>query len=89
MPKTFALLPNYPNPFNAATIINYELPVDAHVKLGVYNTLGQKVATVVDERQQAGYRSVVWDASEVSSGVYFYKLSAGDFTETKRMMLVK
>jgi hypothetical protein len=65
------------------------LPVHSHVKLEVYNTLGQKVATLVDSKQQAGYRSVVLDASEVSSGLYFYKLTAGDFTETKRMMLVK
>ena len=51
--------------------------------------LGQKLATLVDEKQEAGYRSAIWDASEVSSGLYFYKLTAGDFTETKRMMLVK
>jgi len=67
----------------------YRLPVDSHVKPVVYNTVGQKVATPVDEKQQAGYRSVAWDASGISSGIYFYKLSAGDFTETKRMMLVK
>jgi len=89
LPTHYALSQNYPNPFNAATIINYELPVDAHVKLEVYNTLGQKVATVVDERQQAGYKSVNWDASAASSGIYFYKLTAGDYTEARRMILVK
>jgi len=89
LPSEFALSGNYPNPFNANTLISYELPTDAHVKLEVYNISGQKVATVVDGQQEAGYRSVIWDASEVSSGVYFYKLTTGDFTDTRRMMLVK
>jgi hypothetical protein len=82
-------LSNYPNPFNATTIINYQLPADAYVKLDIYSILGEKVATLMDSRQQAGYRSVIWDASQVSSGLYFYKLTAGDYTESKRMMLVK
>jgi len=89
LPSEFALLSNYPNPFNASTVIEYQLPEASEVTLQVYNLLGEKVATLVDSKQQAGYRSVVWDASEVSSGLYFYKLTAGDFTETKRMMLVK
>ncbi len=79
----------YPNPFNANTVISYELATVANVKLEVYNILGNKVATVLDAQQQAGYRSVTWDASEVSSGLYFYKLTAGDYTETRRMILVK
>jgi parallel beta-helix repeat protein len=89
LPSHYALLQSYPNPFNAATTIHYQLPADTEVKLEVYNTLGQKVATLVDSKQQSGYRSVTWDASEVSSGVYFYKVTAGDYTEIKRMMLVK
>jgi hypothetical protein len=89
LPSHCGLSQNYPNPFNAVTTIDYQLPGDAEVKLEVYNTLGQKVATLVDERQEAGYRSVVWNASEISSGLYFYKLTAGEFTETRRMMLVK
>ncbi|MFQ5869424.1 MAG: T9SS type A sorting domain-containing protein, partial [Candidatus Zixiibacteriota bacterium] len=89
LPLDYALFQNYPNPFNATTRINYQLPVNAHVKLEVCNLLGQKVATLVDSKQQRGYKSVVWDASEVSSGLYFYKLTAGDFTETRRMILVK
>jgi len=89
VPSRYALAQNYPNPFNANTTINYQVPVDATVKLEVYNTLGQKVATLLDGRQQPGYRSITWDASKVSSGLYFYKLTAGDFTETRRMMLVK
>jgi hypothetical protein len=89
LPTHYALSQNYPNPFNAKTIVNYQLPVDSHVKLEVYNTLGQKVATLVNGKQQAGYRSVTWDASKVSSGFYFYKLTAGDYTEARRMILVK
>jgi hypothetical protein len=89
LPSEFALLSNYPNPFNAQTVIEYQLPVSSSVKLEVYNLLGSKVTTLVDGEQEAGYKSVTWDASEVSSGVYFYKLAAGDFTEAKRMMLVK
>jgi len=89
VPGEFTLCENYPNPFNSTTRINYQLPLSCDVKLGIYNVLGQRVATLVDSKQQRGYKSVVWDASEVSSGLYFYKLTAGDFTETRRMMLVK
>lgn len=89
LPTQYSLSRNYPNPFNATTVINYQSPVDAYVKLEIYNLSGQKVATLVDERQGAGYKSVSWDASSVSSGLYFYRLSAGDYTETRRMMLVK
>jgi parallel beta-helix repeat protein len=89
LPRDYYLSQNYPNPFNATTTINYQLPVDSYVKLEVYNTLGQKLATLVEEEQQAGYKSVSWGASSASSGIYFYKLTAGDFTETRRMMLVK
>jgi hypothetical protein len=89
LPCEFALLSNYPNPFNAQTVIEYQLPVSSSVKLEVYNLLGNKVTTLVDGEQEAGYKSVTWDASGVSSGIYFYKLSAGDYTEAKRMMLVK
>jgi len=63
--------------------------VSSSVKLEVYNILGSKVATLVNGEEVAGYKSVTWDASEVSSGVYFYKLTAGHYSETKRMMLVK
>jgi len=89
LPSDFVLIRNYPNPFNASTVISYELPTSSLVKLEVYNISGQKVATLVDSQQEAGYRSARWDASEVSSGLYFYKLTAGDFNEIKRMILVR
>jgi len=89
LPSHYALSQNYPNPFNAATSINYQLAADRYVKLEVYNLLGQRVATLVESKEHSGYRSVVWDASTVSSGIYFYKLTAGDYTETRSMMLVK
>jgi len=89
LPTSASLSQCYPNPFNATTVIEYQLPVHSHVKLEVYNLFGQKVATLVDSQQQARYRSVIWEASNASSGIYFYKLTAGDYTETKRMILVK
>jgi len=89
LPTHFALGQNHPNPFNAITVINYELPVHAYVKLEVYNISGEKVATLVDSKQQTGYRSIIWEASAVSSGIYFYKLTAGDKVFTKRMTLLK
>jgi hypothetical protein len=89
LPSEFALMKNYPNPFNAQTVIDYQLPTTSDVKLEIYNLLGKKVATLVDGHQEAGYKSVTWDASEVSSGIYFYKLNAGEYTETMRMTLIK
>ncbi|MFQ5869426.1 MAG: T9SS type A sorting domain-containing protein [Candidatus Zixiibacteriota bacterium] len=89
VPAFASLSQCYPNPFNASTVIEYGLPQTSEVKLEVHNLLGEKVATLVHEKQEAGYKSITWEASEVSSGVYFYKLTAGDFSESRRMMLVK
>jgi parallel beta-helix repeat protein/predicted outer membrane repeat protein len=89
LPSDYALFQNHPNPFNATTTLRYQVPKDAYVKLEIYNSLGQKVATLVDEKQVAGYKSVTWDASDLCSGICFCKLSSGDYTETKRMMLMK
>jgi N-acetylneuraminic acid mutarotase len=89
VPKTFLLEQNYPNPFNPSTTIRYQLPVASEVKLEVYDVLGKKVATLVSERQAAGYYQYVWNADGLTSGVYFYRLQAGGFVETKKMMLVK
>jgi hypothetical protein len=80
---------NYPNPFNPTTVIAYTLPTSARVKLEVYNVVGQRVALLVDGEQGAGNHTAMWDASAVSSGVYFYRLSTSDFTETRKMMLLK
>jgi hypothetical protein len=88
-PKQFALEQNYPNPFNPSTTIRYQLPVASEVKLEVYDVLGKKIATLVNERQSAGAYQVVWNASGLSSGTYFYRLQAGTFVETKKMIMVK
>jgi hypothetical protein len=91
---SFTLLQNYPNPFNPATDIQYTLPTDCEVKLVIYNILGQKVRTLVNEHQTAGFKTIRWDGktdkgSKVSTGIYLYKLQAGEFTETKKMLLLK
>ena len=89
LPAEFSLSQNYPNPFNARSVINYALPAGGNVELAVYNLLGQKVETLVDGYQEAGFKSISWDASQYSSGIYFYQLTAGDKQIVKRMVLVK
>jgi photosystem II stability/assembly factor-like uncharacterized protein len=89
VPEGFSLEQNYPNPFNPSTTIRYALPHRSHVTLTVFNTLGQKVATPVNDDLQAGYHDIEFDASNLSSGVYFYRLTAGDFIQTKQMILVR
>ncbi len=89
MPRTFLLEQNYPNPFNPSTTIRYQLPVASEVKLEVYDVLGKKVATLVSERQAAGYYQYVWNANGLASGVYVYRLQADQFVQTRKMMLVK
>jgi hypothetical protein len=88
-PFTSALHQNYPNPFNTQTTITYELKENARVSLKIYNIFGQLVETVVNNFNTAGYHSVFWDASNVSSGLYFYRIEAGDFTETKNCLILK
>ena len=89
VPVEYSLAQNYPNPFNPVTTIEYTLPQIAKVKVEVYNLLGQVVEVLVDSEQDAGLQSVQWDASGATSGVYFYRLTAGEFTATKRMVLMK
>jgi hypothetical protein len=88
-PLTFALAQNYPNPFNPTTRIEFSIPAQSRVELKVYNILGQVVATLVDEVRPAGAYRVTFNASNVASGVYFYKLIAGDFVSVKKMALLK
>ena len=89
IPKKFELMQNYPNPFNPTTVIKYALPKDAHVSLKVYNVLGQEVATLVDKNVDAGYHEVNFDASQLSSGIYIYRIEAGKYVAVKKMMLLK
>jgi subtilisin family serine protease len=89
VPAEFALKQNYPNPFNPKTVVRYEVAVKSAVRLVVYDVLGREVARLAEGIQDAGVRSVEWDASGIPSGVYFYRLRAGDFTETKKMVLAK
>ncbi len=88
-PRAYVLYQNTPNPFNPSTIIRYDLPEDGHVTLRIYNILGQEVKTLVDEQQTAGYRSVVLDGKVLPTGVYFYRLQVGMFTDIKKMLLMK
>ncbi|HTY38827.1 MAG TPA: T9SS type A sorting domain-containing protein [Bacteroidota bacterium] len=89
VPLRISLSQNYPNPFNPSTTIRFELPKDANVSLKVFNTLGQLIATFIDEPKRAGVYRVSWNASAVPSGSYFYRLSTGGIVETKKMIVVK
>ena len=94
MPTTYSLSQNYPNPFNPSTVIEFTVPHRSHVELSVYNLLGQRVVTLVDEPMSQGtYRTVWYGRDEsghyVATGIYFYRLLAGDFTETRKMVLLK
>jgi hypothetical protein len=89
LPHTYSLKQNYPNPFNPVTMITYQLPMINDVDLSIYNILGQKVATLVNERQQAGRYRVEWDASGFASGVYYYRLEAGEFVDIRKMILLR
>lgn len=89
LPTHYGLSQNYPNPFNPSTLISYQLPEMQNVTLEVFSMLGQKVATLVDAPQGPGNYSATFDASNLTSGVYLYKLQAGPFTEIKKMMLLK
>ena len=89
LPKEFFLSQNYPNPFNAATTIKYDLPKASDVSIDIFDILGRKVETLVSGKQSAGSHTVIWNASNATSGVYFYKIQAGDYSDTKRCLLLK
>ena len=89
IPKEFGLQQNYPNPFNPVTSIQYQVPESAHVSIRVYNVLGQRVATLVNEVRDAGYHSVQFDGSRLASGIYIYRMDAGEFVQTYKLILAK
>ncbi|MCK4558336.1 MAG: DNRLRE domain-containing protein [Calditrichia bacterium] len=88
-PTQYTLAQNFPNSFNPSTMIKYRLPITSEVELTIYNTLGQKVTTLVSEKQQAGYYEYNWDAGDMTSGVYYYQFRAGKFQNVKKMILVR
>jgi hypothetical protein len=93
-PKLFTLHQNYPNPFNPITTLRYDLPVESFVTLNIYDMLGREITQLVNTTQNAGFKSVLWDAKAsmgkpVSAGVYLYRLQTGEYTETKKLLLLK
>jgi hypothetical protein len=89
IPDSYSLAQNYPNPFNPVTVIKYGIPKAASLSISVYNLLGQKVATLVNETKDAGYYDVRFDGSNLSSGIYIYRIVAGSYTDMKKMVLMK
>lgn len=94
IPVEFYLHQNYPNPFNPVTTIKFEVPSieayrNTHLRLGVYDILGKEIATLIDQEFKPGMYEVKWDGTDYASGIYFYRLEAGTFTETKKMVLLK
>jgi hypothetical protein len=89
LPIDFSLGQNHPNPFNPNTEIEFTLPHACHARLEIFNIVGQKVTTLVNRQMEAGYHTVSFDCGRCASGVYMYRLQAGDFVESKKMLLVK
>jgi hypothetical protein len=94
LPTVFALHQNYPNPFNPVTTLRYDLPENSYVNVIIYDMLGREIRTLVNTTQDAGFKSVIWDATNdygkpVSAGVYLYKIQAGEFVQTRKMVLLK
>ena len=89
LPESFSLSAAYPNPFNPVTTLSFELPIEAIVSLSIYNLQGREVSTLINGNIEAGYHSVVWNADNNSSGIYFVKMVAGEYINTQKLMLVK
>jgi hypothetical protein len=89
LPTEFILEQNYPNPFNPSTTISFSVPEIEFVTLKVYDVLGNEIATLINEEKSAGSYEILFDATDLSSGIYFYRLQAGSFVETKKMVLMK
>ncbi|MDP7437601.1 MAG: T9SS type A sorting domain-containing protein, partial [Candidatus Marinimicrobia bacterium] len=90
----YTLYPAYPNPFNPTTTLRYDLPEQAYVNIIIYDLLGRQVKTLINQTQDAGFKSVIWNATNdygkpVSAGVYLYNIQAGEFVQTKKMVLLK
>jgi flagellar hook assembly protein FlgD len=94
IPDVFAMHQNYPNPFNPVTQIRYDLPEDSYVSITIYDIMGRNIKSLVNTDQTAGYRSIRWNATNdlgepVSAGMYIYMIQAGEFRQTKKMVLLK
>ncbi len=89
IPRNYSLSQNYPNPFNASTTINYIIPKPSNISVDIYDLLGRHIETILNEYQQAGEYQITWHADRFPSGTYFYKLQAGDYIETRKMILLK
>jgi hypothetical protein len=89
IPDRFDMQQNYPNPFNPVTVIKYQLPKSEYVSLVVYDGLGREVEVIYEGQQSPGYYEASFDGSQLTSGVYFYKITAGDFSQTKKMLMIK
>ncbi|MFQ5584353.1 MAG: T9SS type A sorting domain-containing protein, partial [Calditrichia bacterium] len=94
LPAKFELLPNFPNPFNPLTVIRYRLPVSTRVNISIFNTLGQKVLTLIDDKQAAGSYQIIWEGNNsagesVASGIYFYRMETTQFSMSRKMLLIR
>jgi hypothetical protein len=89
LPGEFQLMQNYPNPFNPTTVVRFQLPVASMVRLAVYDILGREVAVLVNERMDAGVHEIKFDGSNLASSVYLYRIQAGDFVQTRKLLLLK
>ena len=94
MPEVFSLHQNYPNPFNPLTTLRYDLPEDEYVSINIYDVMGRSIKSLMNAHQYAGYRSISWDATNdlgqpVSAGMYIYTIQAGEFRQTRKMVLLK
>ena len=89
LPSSISLSQNYPNPFNGSTIIGYSLRANSNVTIEIFDILGRRIAALDQGRQEAGNHKVIWDSNELASGVYYYRIKAGDVSETRKMLLLK
>jgi len=89
IPADFFINQNHPNPFNPITKIEYGLPEASYVQISIFDILGRQVAILIDNHQAPGYHKIIWNAGDLPSGIYFYRIQAEKFTETRKMLLLK